>query len=565
MASPTLDSVSVDIVFQFLRATIRTGDTVAKSDPALWRLLARPELRAEASLVPLLFAHFDRIAATFEPLGDDGLWALANSVRGQFRAAAMQRCLQILSRPSYFNDRWAERAYFLVAQYPNSLGGDLLTTLWTNQGIRAIPTLTDLLSRLNAAQKTAAMRAYEDLPAECFQDAAFVDAIVESCMSPRHDSALVATRILTRGLARAQIAAWGEMQQLDPMVNWNAMVIQAAVPAALRRDAWLQWLTADSEEVEEIVAGRVRESIALLQRTLDDSEDLARLHGALDDFLRKRLDLWPEAQLSDAETDLCAELARRTEGGNRSALSLAFATLNVGEPLLLSAAMARVWLVTSRRMAQSIYSQVAAVSRPQLHAFKNELAKFADVGVAVPAQTVRTLRNMLVQEDSYLRSRRRAYRTSQDVRSVVESAVFRPPFVATWLRGSATAARFFVLRPADAIIAALDRELIVEAIHTLVQNAWTAVKDLGERGYVSVESARVNDSAIISVIDNGGGVSKIMLAALNAPDAPTTRGKVGFGARLVWQVARLHGGNIQYSFTPGSAGLRAQLEIPLSP
>lgn len=564
VASERLDATSVGIIAQFLRATIHSAKHFETEDRALWHELGRRELLREPSLIPLLFAHLDRMDVLREDLDDEELWDLANSVTGRFHNVTLLRCLRVLTKTPYFNADWPIRAYALASRSTITFDGSLLVALWENQGTVAIPALVELLDRLRAGQRIGVLRAFADLPAACFQNADLLDAIVNVCLTPSQAVAAAGANVLARGLAKIQMNAWADPEKFALLTYWSALILQAVTPATVKESVWVNWLDPHHEEFELLLTERLRASLNELQATLaENTTDITYWRDALDRFLRERLHLPATEGLDASEARAVEYLSTTVVAFPPQAIRTAIEILTDGDPdLETSRRMARIFVGSRRVIAEGIQSEVATVSRAQLHNFKNDLAKYADLGLAVPGAKLVQLRNTLAEVDSFLNLRRRTNTERFDLRRLVEAAVYRPPFVNTWQFGAATEARIFVYRPPAPIFADVDAELFEEAVHALVQNAWKAVIDLREAGYVSVNLSASHGRAVVVVSDNGGGAGKLVLEALNSPDDPKSRTKIGFGVRLAALIARLHCGGLRFHFTPGEPGLRAQFEIP---
>lgn len=109
-----------------------------------------------------------------------------------------------------------------------------------------------------------------------------------------------------------------------------------------------------------------------------------------------------------------------------------------------------------------------------------------------------------------------------------------------------------------------DRTQLVQALLNVVLNARQAVGESG--GYVRVE-ARVQLSEnrlIISVVDNGRGISAEDLPHVFEPFFSKRRGGTGLGLAITKRIIEDHGGTIAMTSTPG-AGTRVEISLPTAP
>ena len=103
-------------------------------------------------------------------------------------------------------------------------------------------------------------------------------------------------------------------------------------------------------------------------------------------------------------------------------------------------------------------------------------------------------------------------------------------------------------------------ERIREALRNLVDNA---LRHGGpDLTYVDVDAARRSDKVVITVQDDGVGMSQEALAAARERFrivAPTSRS--GLGVSIVEAVAQGHGGALELTF--GDPGIKAVLHFPV--
>jgi PAS domain S-box-containing protein len=110
--------------------------------------------------------------------------------------------------------------------------------------------------------------------------------------------------------------------------------------------------------------------------------------------------------------------------------------------------------------------------------------------------------------------------------------------------------------PEDPIIMPIDAPQIEDAVLNLIINAIEAV---GTGGCVRVRVERTQDDrpnergeeAIVEVEDNGPGISQEDLGRIFNPFFTTRNTGTGLGLPAVRRIARLHGGRVEVSSTPG--------------
>ncbi len=114
-----------------------------------------------------------------------------------------------------------------------------------------------------------------------------------------------------------------------------------------------------------------------------------------------------------------------------------------------------------------------------------------------------------------------------------------------------------------AIITLADRELLDEMLYALISNAAKAAE---EGGSISVALSRRSGSAVLTVGDEGAGLSEQVLERLlgdGAPELDLTPGAgAGLGLRLCRAIAETHGGLLMLETGPG-AGARCAVSLPV--
>lgn len=120
----------------------------------------------------------------------------------------------------------------------------------------------------------------------------------------------------------------------------------------------------------------------------------------------------------------------------------------------------------------------------------------------------------------------------------------------------------FEVDPPDLTLCADPTHLAV-AIKALIRNALEA---LGEGGQVTLAATSEESDVVISVIDNGPGISPHVREHLFDPfysGREAGRG-LGFGLSKCWRIAELHGGRIEVESELGE-GAAFRLILPASP
>jgi putative PEP-CTERM system histidine kinase len=108
----------------------------------------------------------------------------------------------------------------------------------------------------------------------------------------------------------------------------------------------------------------------------------------------------------------------------------------------------------------------------------------------------------------------------------------------------------------------LDREQIVKVVTNLVLNAADAVDSAGQ---VRVATAQIKGWAVLTVVDNGCGMSAEFVArSLFRPFQTTKKSGLGIGMFQSKMIVEAHGGRIEVASEPGK-GTTMQVFLPLAP
>ena len=122
--------------------------------------------------------------------------------------------------------------------------------------------------------------------------------------------------------------------------------------------------------------------------------------------------------------------------------------------------------------------------------------------------------------------------------------------------------------PADYIVVNADASQIEDAVLNLIVNAIEAVESEG-RIVISISQVEnssgesIVDEAVITVTDNGRGISEEDLSRIFSPFFTKTQGGTGLGLPAVQRIARLHRGRVEVKSVPGE-GSTFMLFLPIS-
>lgn len=120
-----------------------------------------------------------------------------------------------------------------------------------------------------------------------------------------------------------------------------------------------------------------------------------------------------------------------------------------------------------------------------------------------------------------------------------------------------------VLLPAEPLAVEADACLLSQVLFNLLENA---VKYMGRPGTVVIRAERRGTQALLSVRDNGLGLSREEALHIFEPgyQGSNRRGGQGQGLSLVRRVAEAHGGTVSVSAAPGE-GMEISVALPLCP
>ncbi len=97
----------------------------------------------------------------------------------------------------------------------------------------------------------------------------------------------------------------------------------------------------------------------------------------------------------------------------------------------------------------------------------------------------------------------------------------------------------------------------------LIENSILAVRELEDRkGIIKVDTARTNDEVLITVIDNGGGITPARRMNIFKPFYTTRDGAMGIGLALAGHLVKKYNGVIKINSLPGQ-GTVARITLPV--
>jgi signal transduction histidine kinase len=115
------------------------------------------------------------------------------------------------------------------------------------------------------------------------------------------------------------------------------------------------------------------------------------------------------------------------------------------------------------------------------------------------------------------------------------------------------------LSRADVGMLSGDEALLERAFENLVRNAREAA---GSTGHVWVDAARDADAAVVTVSDDGPGLTPEAARDKLRPFFTTKAGGLGLGLPLALKIVRLHDGEMVFS-SRSPRGLRVAVRLPL--
>jgi PAS domain S-box-containing protein len=120
--------------------------------------------------------------------------------------------------------------------------------------------------------------------------------------------------------------------------------------------------------------------------------------------------------------------------------------------------------------------------------------------------------------------------------------------------------------PQEALILDADVVRLEQVISNLVGNA---AKFTPPDGHIWISAERTSNEVIVRVKDDGAGISEEMLPKIfsmfSQVDHSKSKGGLGIGLALVWQILKLHGGSVQAISAGLGKGSEFIVSLPLSP
>ena len=114
-------------------------------------------------------------------------------------------------------------------------------------------------------------------------------------------------------------------------------------------------------------------------------------------------------------------------------------------------------------------------------------------------------------------------------------------------------------RPGSIFASKTDIRLLLAKI---IENSVQAVEGLGDRnGTIKIDTARKNDEILVTIIDNGVGITPERRAKVFKPFYTSRDGAMGLGLTLAGHLARKYEGGIKINSLPGQ-GTVTRVTLP---
>jgi hypothetical protein len=454
--------------------------------------------------------------------------------------------------------------------------------LWLAVGEEALPYLEDLFDRCtgNPALVSWLAAAFSRMPDD-FARGATVSAIARVLNAVFGGAEGVAGNLPARQLGqrvaslftRSQIALWGDRESCVANIESAAELI-TMLPGHFQTALWAQWFGSERAAFERHVIGRLIAEVERLEGSLLRSgEDDVRLWvEQLNNFLRELRwqeiaapSLWPA---EEAIVEFCRAATERFDPNRRERdywrelHSLVFEWIQQAGGSVCVERAQILWLATHTAIERSITGRVGDVCWLPIHSFKNSLLDVGFVNERTGARSER-FGQVLRRTKNFLRWHRWPEFEAIDMREILESAAYRPPFAST-SRISPRRPQVFAIRPTTEVPMRADAELLIEATVALLENALRSVAALGTAGAVWAEVRDEGSRAVIEIRDNGKGGEAATLQRLNGSSERrfSGTGSTGYGVRLSHRIARLHGGTLSFFSTGRNRGMKVVLTLP---
>ena len=128
------------------------------------------------------------------------------------------------------------------------------------------------------------------------------------------------------------------------------------------------------------------------------------------------------------------------------------------------------------------------------------------------------------------------------------------------------ATRLVVVAPAEPVQVRADKLLLKRVLANLVENGMHAGQEAGRSGAVTVTWQPRRDDAVITVDDEGKGVSADARTKIFEPYVTTKATGTGLGLAIAKKIALEHGGTLEVAVEAApTGGARFVLTVPLAP
>ncbi len=125
--------------------------------------------------------------------------------------------------------------------------------------------------------------------------------------------------------------------------------------------------------------------------------------------------------------------------------------------------------------------------------------------------------------------------------------------------------RLEVVCPPDLLVE-VDRTDLSRIVMNLILNAMQAFEGAGAEGKISIQAAREDDKAMITIEDNGPGIPDELTSQVFEPFYTTKDDPqhTGLGLTICQELAAAHGGSVELATRQGDEGTVATVRVPLA-
>src|SRR5262249_31205214 len=117
----------------------------------------------------------------------------------------------------------------------------------------------------------------------------------------------------------------------------------------------------------------------------------------------------------------------------------------------------------------------------------------------------------------------------------------------------------------DPLLVMGDRTQLQQVLLNLLLNAFDAVSEAhGARRHVVLAADRADDQVVVSVVDNGVGLSNDQLASLFQPFFPRKLAGIGLGLSICQTIVVSHAGSLEARRNP-DRGMTFSFSLPGAP